>query len=370
MAGEFLTFEETASALGVSIRHARRLADSGAVNRIARGLVDRDSVDRYLYSQRQGRTRSWAEHTAWGAVALLSGREAGWLGATQASRLRATLRELDDADDLLTRMRDRARVHTYLAHPAAHSRLRELIIPSDYGLVGLADASAAQVDGYLPEADLDTVVHDHAPRAERVEPSCCAPPCSTSTRSANSSPRRPSRPSMRPPAPTPACVGSAGGHWPSGWNPSASTRGMVGGLTTWRRPRKWKASLTGRVGRLVRAHRADAGRPRQTRHHNAEIFGSAARGDEHEGSDLDLLVDLAPGTDLFDLVHIKAELEEVLGTGRPHPPRRVEGACSRRGREGPGAAVSRTDDDRLDDIANAIAAIHAHLEHGPSRWRS
>ena len=27
--------------------------------------------------------------------------------------------------------------------------------------------------------------------------------------------------------------------------------------------------------------------------------------------------------------------------------------------------MSRTDDDRLDDIANAIAAIHAHLEHGP-----
>lgn len=27
--------------------------------------------------------------------------------------------------------------------------------------------------------------------------------------------------------------------------------------------------------------------------------------------------------------------------------------------------MSRTDDDRLDDIANAIAAIRAHLEHGP-----
>lgn len=43
------------------------------------------------------------------------------------------------------------------------------------------------------------------------------------------------------------------------------------------------------------------------------MFGSAARGDDHEGSDLDLLVDLAPDTDLFDLVRIKAELEEVLG---------------------------------------------------------
>lgn len=43
------------------------------------------------------------------------------------------------------------------------------------------------------------------------------------------------------------------------------------------------------------------------------MFGSAARGDDHEGSDIDLLVDLAPGTDLFDLVHIKDELEAILG---------------------------------------------------------
>jgi hypothetical protein len=73
-------------------------------------------------------------------------------------------------------------------------------------------------------------------------------------------------------------------------------------------------AVTGRVGRLVRAHRAELltvlAKYGVT---NPEIFGSTARGDEHEGSDLDLLVDLAPGTDLFDLVHIKAELEDVLG---------------------------------------------------------
>jgi predicted nucleotidyltransferase len=46
---------------------------------------------------------------------------------------------------------------------------------------------------------------------------------------------------------------------------------------------------------------------------HASLFGSAARGDDREESDLDLLVDFAPGTDLFDMVHIKAELEEVFG---------------------------------------------------------
>lgn len=315
MGGDFLTFEDTARTLGVSTRHARRLAGSGAVNRIARGLVDRDSVDRYLYSQRRGRTRSWAEHTAWGAVALLSEREAGWLGATQASRLRATLRELDDADGLLTRMRDRTRVHTYIAHPAAHSRLRELIVPSNYGLVGIADASAAQVDGYLPEADLDTVVRDHALRADpsgtvvlrttgfdvdQVRALVATPTVAALDAATSTDPR----------------VRGVGRRalveQLESFRFHARHRGTIEDMAT--APQREKASLSGRVGRLVRDHRGEL-LDVLAKHGvtNAEIFGSAARGDEHEGSDLDLLVDLAPGTDLFDLVHIKAELEEVLG---------------------------------------------------------
>lgn len=74
------------------------------------------------------------------------------------------------------------------------------------------------------------------------------------------------------------------------------------------------AALTGRVGRLVHARRAELlGVLAKHGVTNPEIFGSTARGDEHDGSDLDLFVDLAPDTDLFDLVHIKAELEGVLG---------------------------------------------------------
>lgn len=75
-----------------------------------------------------------------------------------------------------------------------------------------------------------------------------------------------------------------------------------------------RGPLSGPTGRLVTAHR-DRLLAILRRHGvtNPEIFGSAARGDDHEGSDLDLIVDFAPGTDLFDMVHIKAELEEVLG---------------------------------------------------------
>ena len=165
MADEFLTIEETANTLGVSARHVRRLADSGAVTRIARGLVDRSSVDRYLASQRQGRTRAWAEHTAWGAVAIMSGYDAGWLGSVQASRLRSALREIDDVDDLLTRVRDRARVHTYEAHRAALPRVRELITSTNLRLLGITDSVDESADGYLAEADLDAVVRTLGLRA-------------------------------------------------------------------------------------------------------------------------------------------------------------------------------------------------------------
>lgn len=154
-----LTIKETAHTLGVSTRHARRLADSGAVSRVARGVVARDSVDRYINSQHQGRTRAWAEHTAWAAVAILTGRNPAWLGATQSSRLRKTLREITEANDLLARMRDRAQTRCFEGHRAALPRLREAVVLSDIGTLGVAAATADDIDGYLAASELDQVVH-------------------------------------------------------------------------------------------------------------------------------------------------------------------------------------------------------------------
>ncbi len=42
------------------------------------------------------------------------------------------------------------------------------------------------------------------------------------------------------------------------------------------------------------------------------VFGSYARGQQTQQSDLDLLVDLEPHRDLFDLIELKRELEERL----------------------------------------------------------
>ncbi len=45
----------------------------------------------------------------------------------------------------------------------------------------------------------------------------------------------------------------------------------------------------------------------------AAMFGSFARGETGEGSDIDILVELEGEKSLLDLVGLKLELEEVLG---------------------------------------------------------
>lgn len=65
---------------------------------------------------------------------------------------------------------------------------------------------------------------------------------------------------------------------------------------------------------LVHAHR-DEIKAIVDRHHgrSVAVFGSAARGDAHPGSDIDFLVEFEPGTRPFEILLIGAELEEVLG---------------------------------------------------------
>ncbi len=58
------------------------------------------------------------------------------------------------------------------------------------------------------------------------------------------------------------------------------------------------------------AVRASASRFRAA---NLRVFGSVLHGTDHDGSDLDLLVDALPGATLFDLGGLQIELEELLG---------------------------------------------------------
>ena len=64
----------------------------------------------------------------------------------------------------------------------------------------------------------------------------------------------------------------------------------------------------------------DQGRVRQimdiaTQHGaiSVRIFGSRSRGDARPDSDLDLLVEVAPGTTLFDLIRMETNLSDLLG---------------------------------------------------------
>lgn len=46
---------------------------------------------------------------------------------------------------------------------------------------------------------------------------------------------------------------------------------------------------------------------------NVRVFGSVGRGEQNASSDLDLLVDMAEGRSLFDLIALSNDLEESLG---------------------------------------------------------
>lgn len=52
---------------------------------------------------------------------------------------------------------------------------------------------------------------------------------------------------------------------------------------------------------------------RRFRTTNPRVFGSVLHGCDHEGSDLDLLVDALPGATLFDLGGLQLALERLLG---------------------------------------------------------
>jgi uncharacterized protein len=46
---------------------------------------------------------------------------------------------------------------------------------------------------------------------------------------------------------------------------------------------------------------------------NVRVFGSVARGDNTEESDVDFLVEMEPDRSLFDLIRFKHGLEDLLG---------------------------------------------------------
>lgn len=156
-----LGVSEAAERLGVSTRQVQHLVATGDLSPVARGFVDAASVDRLLAVRRGGRAKAWSEETAWGAVALLSGVNAYWLGESQRSRLRRRLKEIS-VEELVSRTRDRAVTKRYAGHPSAISRVRAATISTHLAArrLGLADANV--VDAYVAADDLDALVGTYA----------------------------------------------------------------------------------------------------------------------------------------------------------------------------------------------------------------
>jgi predicted nucleotidyltransferase len=68
------------------------------------------------------------------------------------------------------------------------------------------------------------------------------------------------------------------------------------------------------TGRRLRRHRRTMNATAAQRGaSNLRVFGSVARGEDSDASDIDLLVDLAPGTGLLGLIGLQRELAELLG---------------------------------------------------------
>jgi len=67
--------------------------------------------------------------------------------------------------------------------------------------------------------------------------------------------------------------------------------------------------------RTLVEHRREEIKAAVARHHGLQIalFGSVARGDASEESDVDFLVDFQPDSSLFDLLHLQDELQAILG---------------------------------------------------------
>jgi uncharacterized protein len=65
---------------------------------------------------------------------------------------------------------------------------------------------------------------------------------------------------------------------------------------------------------VIRARReAILGLAKQYGIRRVRIFGSVARGEDHAGSDIDVLIEFEPGRSLLDQVGFRQDLEEMLG---------------------------------------------------------
>jgi len=76
----------------------------------------------------------------------------------------------------------------------------------------------------------------------------------------------------------------------------------------------WDGAWVVKIEELLKAKREEILRVAAKRGaRNVRIYGSVARGEADDASDIDILVDLEPGRSLLDLGGLWSELNELLG---------------------------------------------------------
>lgn len=150
-----LTTAEAADRLGVTERQARNLAAHGEITLLARGVVDAESVTRYLRRRGTITRRVWSEGTAWAALHVLAGLSVDWVGAAQVSRLRSQLNGMSAAE-VASRVRNRAVARQYDSHLSARGRVAAQLVT---GAATIGDLGTERdLDGYVDTQDLASLV--------------------------------------------------------------------------------------------------------------------------------------------------------------------------------------------------------------------
>lgn len=169
-----LTTSEAAELLQVSRKEVQRLARSGALATSAsfgRAVaVDAVSAQRRL-NRRPGRGRPWDPATAWGAIDLLQGGDASWMGTSQRSRLRARLARTD-SERFAVMVRNRAVTYRYRASESFLDGVAAGLVLSGVSNLSVADfglaAGGSTVEGYTDRRGHQDCVREFLLVADQV----------------------------------------------------------------------------------------------------------------------------------------------------------------------------------------------------------
>lgn len=172
MKSMWMTTKEAGAELSISADGVRKLIDSGTLavsTRVGRNiLIDRTAVLR-LKNRGTRVGRPWSAASAWAALALISGKDTGWIDSQTRYRLRRRLLGITALDlaalasrkDASTRYRvmpseiDGLRRRLLLTGSAA---MAEAAVASQFGLVAGLNGNC---EGYVLASEADHLVQDY-----------------------------------------------------------------------------------------------------------------------------------------------------------------------------------------------------------------